>query len=78
MDINMPGIGGIELCRRLRANPTTAGARLVVMSGEMSEDNAAAARAAGADACLKKGSQRAEILTALGLTRPRVGEAKAG
>jgi excisionase family DNA binding protein len=71
MDINMPGIGGIELCRRLRANPTTAGARLVVMSGEMTAENAAAARAAGADACLAKGSKRAEILSALAITRPR-------
>lgn len=71
MDINMPGIGGIELCRRLRIDPTTAGARLVVMSGEMSAEKAAAARAAGADACLEKGTKRVEILAALGLSRPR-------
>ncbi len=77
MDINMPGIGGIELCRRLRSNSTTAGARLVVMSGDMSAENSAAARAAGADACLQKGTKRAEILAALGLSRPRAGETKA-
>lgn len=67
MDINMPGIGGIELCRRLRNNPTTAQARLIVMSGEMTAENAAAARAAGADACIGKGATRDDMLAALGL-----------
>lgn len=67
MDINMPGINGIELCRRLRDNTATADARLVVMSGDMSAENAAAARAAGADACIAKGATRAEILLAFGL-----------
>lgn len=69
IDINMPGIDGIELCRRLHGNPTTANARLVVMSGNMSTDNAAAARAAGAAACVEKGATRAEILLALGFLR---------
>jgi excisionase family DNA binding protein len=71
IDVNMPGIDGIELCRRLRTNPNTVDARIVVMSGQMSTENAAAARAAGADACLGKGAKRAEILTALALSRTR-------
>ena len=68
IDINMPGINGIELCRRLRDNASTANARIVVMSGDMSARNAAAARAAGADACFEKGAARADILLALGPT----------
>ncbi len=72
LDINMPGIDGIELCRRLRKNPATSDARLVVMSGDLSAENAAAASAAGADACVEKGAKRAEILAALGLARASV------
>ena len=65
IDINMPGIDGIELCRRLRANPTTARARLMVLSGVLSDRNSAAARAAGADACLEKSATAADIVHAL-------------
>lgn len=65
IDINMPGIDGIELCRRLRANPTTARVRLVVLSGVLSDRKSAAARASGADACLEKGATAADIIRAL-------------
>ena len=62
LDINMPGFDGIELCRRLRANPTTASARLVVLSGALTSEHIASAQAAGADAWLAKGASAAEIL----------------
>lgn len=75
LDISMPGIDGIELCRRLRASPVTANSRLVILSGSLSEENIAAARAAGADAWIEKGASRAEILRLLGvagaLSNPR-------
>ena len=75
LDISMPGIDGIELCRRLRASPVTANSRLVILSGSLSEENIAAARAAGADAWIEKGASRAEILRVLGvagaLSNPR-------
>jgi len=67
LDISMPGIDGIELCRRLRASPVTANSRLVILSGSLSQENVAAARAAGADAWIEKGATRAEILRVLGL-----------
>jgi len=67
LDINMPGIDGIELCRRLRASPVTANSRLVMLSGSLSPENIEAARAAGADAWIEKGASRAEILKVLGL-----------
>jgi excisionase family DNA binding protein len=75
LDISMPGIDGIELCRRLRASPVTVNSRLVMLSGSLSEENIAAARAAGADAWIEKGASRAEILRVLGvagaLSNPR-------
>jgi excisionase family DNA binding protein len=67
LDISMPGIDGIELCRRMRADPVTAKSRLVILSGVLSPENIAAARAAGADAWIEKGASRAEILGVLGL-----------
>jgi excisionase family DNA binding protein len=65
LDINMPGISGIELCRRLRASSTTASARIVILSGALSNEYIAAARTAGADAWLEKGASAAEILQVL-------------
>jgi excisionase family DNA binding protein len=67
LDINMPRVDGIELCRRLRANPTTANSRLIMLSGVLSEENISAARAAGADDWIEKGASRDEILRVLGL-----------
>ncbi len=66
LDIQMPRVDGIELCRQLRASPTTANADLVVMSHALNEENIAAVRAAGANRWLEKGASRAEILLALG------------
>jgi CheY-like chemotaxis protein len=67
LDINMPGINGIEVCRRLRASPVTANCRLVILSSSLSEENIAAAQDAGADAWIEKGASRAEILSVLGV-----------
>lgn len=67
LDINMPGIDGIELCRRLRASAITSKSRLVMLSGSLTPENIAAARAAGADAWLEKRASRAEILKVLGI-----------
>lgn len=68
LDINMPRVDGIELCRRLRASATTARARLVILSGALTADNIAAAKRAGADAWLDKGASRPELLAVLGLS----------
>jgi excisionase family DNA binding protein len=68
LDINMPRVDGIELCRRLRASATTAKSRLVILSSSLTEAHVAAARAAGADAWLEKGAPRSEILRVLGLS----------
>ncbi len=71
LDINMPRVDGIELCRRLRASPATASARIVILSSALTEDNSVAARSAGADHWLDKGASRATILQALGFETPR-------
>ena len=67
VDLNMPRIDGLELCRRLRQSEATAQARLVLISGALTEEVTARARTVGADAWLDKGASRAEILRVLGL-----------
>ena len=41
MDVRMPGIGGIEACRRLKANPVTASIPVIFLSAWHSEEQAA-------------------------------------
>jgi CheY-like chemotaxis protein len=54
LDYDMPRLDGLETCRRLRSDPATAGATIVMltaMSGEPAHERAAAA---GADLYLTK------------------------
>lgn len=67
IDIYMPRIDGIELCRRLRAGPRTSTAKLVILSNSLTDENIAAVQDAGADRWLEKASSREQILRALGI-----------
>jgi CheY-like chemotaxis protein len=53
-DLIMPGMDGIELIRRLRADPETAGLPVVAITGDASDQAADRARAAGAAEFLAK------------------------
>ena len=48
LDIMLPGIDGIEVCRRLRAEPYMAGVPIVILSAKGDEPTRQAAQAAGA------------------------------
>jgi DNA-binding response OmpR family regulator len=54
LDVSMPGATGLEVCAALRADPTTAGIRILLLSAGASLDDVAAGLAAGADAYLAK------------------------
>ena len=54
LDIEMPGIDGLTLCRSLKAEPSTRGIGVVLLTGSAPEDAEERARAAGADAFLRK------------------------
>jgi two-component system chemotaxis response regulator CheY len=54
LDIEMPRVNGIEACRRIRSEPSTADATIVMLTGETGEAAERSAQAAGADLFLTK------------------------
>lgn len=53
LDLNMPGLGGLEVLKNVRANPELAQVKVLVVSA-MPDDDLQAALAAGADDTMKK------------------------
>jgi CheY-like chemotaxis protein len=62
LDIDMPGIDGLEACRRLRAEPGTAEATVVMLTALSGEEAERAAEEAGADLFLTKPFSPLELL----------------
>jgi CheY-like chemotaxis protein len=54
LDIDMPRLNGIEACRRLKSEPATADATIVMLTGDAEQDAELEARRAGADLFLTK------------------------
>lgn len=69
LDAYMPGMDGVEVCRRLRASAATAHIRVVAITAHPSPGIETAFRKAGAVACLSKPLQPMALLSALGLDR---------
>jgi CheY-like chemotaxis protein len=53
LDVDMPGLTGLELCQRIRADARLASIGVILMTAKGTEDQASA-RAAGADEFLAK------------------------
>jgi CheY-like chemotaxis protein len=62
LDIDMPGIDGLEACRRLRAEPQTAEATVVMLTAAADEEAERAAEEAGADLFITKPFSPLELL----------------
>ena len=62
LDVSMPGATGLEVCGALRADPATAGVRILLLSAGASLDDVARGLAAGADAYLAKPFQVAGLV----------------
>ena len=54
LDIMMPGMDGIEVCRRLRADPSGAAIPIIMFSALSGDDDVDRARAAGATHMITK------------------------
>ena len=65
LDVRMPGESGIDLCRRLRAEPATALLPVMLISADVNDQRILAALHAGADDYLTKPFHRAELCARL-------------
>jgi excisionase family DNA binding protein len=65
LDIQMPGISGIEVCRRLTVQPDLAGTSVVVVSGALTPAIEAELSRLGAKRCIPKPFAREQIIAAL-------------
>ena len=54
LDLMLPGMSGLELCRRLRREPATQRTPIIMLTAHASEQDAAASRALGADDFITK------------------------
>jgi len=54
LDIDMPRLDGIEACRRMKSEPSTADATIVMLTGDSEQEAELLARRAGADLFLTK------------------------
>ncbi len=54
VDLNMPDLDGLEVCRRIRIRKSLEGVRLITMTARLSQELVEQSMAAGAVACLPK------------------------
>jgi excisionase family DNA binding protein len=66
LDVMMPGVDGLEVCRSLKSDSDTADIRVIAMTGHHSPDLERKMRSAGADVLLKKPFSAEEVLRECG------------
>lgn len=65
LDVMMPEIDGLEVCRRLKADTATRGIKIIILTARVSEEAKLAALEHGADDFLTKPFSRVEVETRL-------------
>jgi excisionase family DNA binding protein len=65
LDLKIPDLDGLEVCRRLRARKSMDGLTLITMTSKHTPEAVAASRKAGAVACLPKPVQVDQVLELL-------------
>jgi len=62
LDVRMPDLSGLEVCRQLKADEATAGGHILLMSSDYTTEDVAAGYAAGADDYLPKPFSPSELM----------------
>lgn len=65
LDVAMPGKTGLDLARAIKANPETAGTRVIMLTSKSQQADVEAGLAAGADFYLTKPFSPHELLQAI-------------
>jgi len=68
LDIMMPGIDGVEVCRQIKSDPDLARARVIAVTGHFTPELEQRILAAGAERLLKKPFATEELIAACRLT----------
>ena len=72
VDVGLPGIDGLEVARRIRANPRHVGVRLIALTGYGQAGDRRATSQAGFDCHLVKPVQPSELLALLARLQPSI------
>jgi two-component system phosphate regulon response regulator PhoB len=71
LDVNLPDMSGLEVCRRLRKQPRMAGALIVMLTAAAQQDDIARGLAAGATHYLTKPFSPVRLLSLVESLLPR-------
>ena len=63
LDVTMPGLSGIDVCRALRGEPATAGVAVILLTARAMEADVAAGLGAGADDYVVKPFSPRELMS---------------
>ena len=63
LDVSMPGLSGIDVCRMLRADPATAGILIIMLTARVQEQDVEGGFSAGADDYVTKPFSPRELVT---------------
>jgi two-component system, OmpR family, phosphate regulon response regulator PhoB len=73
LDVNLPDVSGLEVCRRLRADAALAGSCIVMLTAAAQRGDVARGLAAGADHYLTKPFSPVGLLSLVGELLPGTG-----
>jgi two-component system chemotaxis response regulator CheY len=65
LDLQMPGLGGLELARRIKGDPALAGTPVILLTGQATPEDAADWLSQGVDYCLPKPFRAVDLLRAV-------------
>jgi DNA-binding response OmpR family regulator len=65
LDLGLPGLSGVEVCRRLKADPITADVPVIVLTAQSAQDYAARMAEAGCARFMEKPAGPVEVLHAV-------------
>jgi len=71
LDVNLPDLSGLDVCRRLRREPRLAGARIVMLTAAAQQDDITRGLAAGASQYLTKPFSPVRLLSIVEGLLPR-------